>query len=50
MMLVDGRFAIPGAQPPEAILQTLRRAWEQSRPVVVGNRTAGVCGPDGCAV
>ena len=48
--LVDGRFAIPGAQPAELILQTLRRAWREShKPVtVVGGGAA--CGPDGCAL
>lgn len=30
LFLVDRRFAIPGAQPAEVILQTLRRAWDES--------------------
>lgn len=47
LFLVDGRFMIPGAQAPDVIVRTLRRAWERSRPVVI---TGGeVCGPDGCA-
>jgi predicted DsbA family dithiol-disulfide isomerase len=52
LFLVDGRLAIPGAQPTEVILRTLRRAWSE-RPVLttisgeVGD--APTCGPDGCA-
>jgi len=48
--LIDGRFAIPGAQSAELILQTLRRAWRESHEAatVVGGGAA--CGPDGCAV
>lgn len=47
--VVDGRFGIPGAQPSDVILQTLRRAWdERNRPITLsGEGTA--CGPDGCA-
>lgn len=56
MFLVDRRFAIPGAQPAEVILDTLRRAWDTRQPsiTVVGDGTGGgtvdgaVCGPDGC--
>ena len=47
LFLVDGRFMIPGAQAPDVIVRTLRRAWERSRPVVITG--GGVCGPDGCA-
>jgi predicted DsbA family dithiol-disulfide isomerase len=51
LFLVDGRLAIPGAQPTEVILQALHRAWRE-RPVLstisgaVGD--APTCGPDGC--
>ncbi len=46
--VVDGRFGIPGAQPADVILQTLRRAWdERNRPVTVTGEGA-TCGPDGC--
>ncbi|HEX5496300.1 MAG TPA: DsbA family oxidoreductase [Mycobacteriales bacterium] len=54
MFLVDRRFAIPGAQPAEVILDTLRRAWDSRQPavtVVGADHAAGdapVCGPDGC--
>lgn len=49
LFLVAGRFAIPGAQPPQTILQTLRRAWDDThRPVSVLGEGAA-CGPDGCS-
>jgi predicted DsbA family dithiol-disulfide isomerase len=48
----DRAFAIPGAQDPETILITLRRAWERSNPTgqtpAVG--VAGMCTDDSCAV
>lgn len=49
--LVDGRLAVPGAQPAETLLQALRRAWAERHAVVtVGGDTGDgpVCGPDGC--
>lgn len=48
--LIDGRFAIPGAQPPELILQALQRAWQESHQPVMVVGDGGVCGPDGCTV
>jgi predicted DsbA family dithiol-disulfide isomerase len=48
LFLIDGRFAIPGAQPADLLLQTLRRAWDEGRrPVTVVGEDAA-CGPDGC--
>jgi len=49
LFLIDRMFAIPGAQAPDVILRTLRRAWEKTHLVtVVGGGEA--CGPDGCPV
>lgn len=50
MFLVDGRFAIPGAQPAEVILATLRRAWDSAKPAITVVGDGQTCGPDGCAV
>ncbi len=50
LFLVDGRFAIPGAQPAELILQTLQRAWRESHEAVTVVGGGAVCGPDGCIV
>lgn len=48
--LVDGRLAIPGAQPAEVILEVLRRAWRERHVVTVGGDPGdgSGCGPDGC--
>ena len=45
--VVDGTLGASGAQPPEQLLQLLRRGWAQRTPVTV---VAGgeACGPDGC--
>lgn len=47
--LVDRRYAIPGAQPPELILATLQRAWEDADRLVTVTGEGAVCGPDGCS-
>ncbi|AWH30052.1 MULTISPECIES: DsbA family oxidoreductase [Stenotrophomonas] len=47
--VIDGRWAISGAQPPEAFAQALRQiAAEQGAPSAAAADEA--CGPDGCAV
>lgn len=49
--VVDGRYGISGAQPPETFAQVLTQAWDDSHPRL---QTVGgadeACGPDGCAV
>lgn len=44
--LIDGSYAISGAQPREAFLRALHQAWDE-RPAVMTQ--GAVCGPDGCA-
>lgn len=47
--VIDGRWAISGAQPPEAFANALRQiAAEQGAPTTAAGDEA--CGPDGCAV
>lgn len=53
--LFDGDLGFGGAQPPERMLQALRRVWAERRPEPVGlldDLTVGgdACGPDGCEV
>jgi predicted DsbA family dithiol-disulfide isomerase len=45
--VVDRQFGISGAQPPELLLEMLRRGWAARTPmeIVTGGE---VCGPDGC--
>jgi len=50
-VLIDGQFAVSGAQPPQAFLQALEAA-AKAAPVVAEAQTSeeSVCGPDGCAI
>jgi predicted DsbA family dithiol-disulfide isomerase len=50
-IVIDRRYAIPGAQPAEAMLQALETAWK-SRPAPLERLGTPdeACGPDGCAV
>jgi predicted DsbA family dithiol-disulfide isomerase len=45
----DRAFAVPGAQDVETFLIALRRAWDHSHPVLVGD-PGNVCGDDGCPI
>ncbi len=45
----DRTYGVSGAQPADAHLEVLRKAWADSHPLtMVGDGAA--CGPDGCAV
>jgi predicted DsbA family dithiol-disulfide isomerase len=45
--VVDGKFGVAGAQPPELLLQLLQEARKRAQPIsVVADGAA--CGPDGC--
>ncbi|WNV76680.1 DsbA family oxidoreductase [Geodermatophilus sp. DSM 44513] len=50
--VVDRRYGVNGAQPAEALLQVLERAWAERAPLipVVSGGDGAVCGPDGCTV
>jgi predicted DsbA family dithiol-disulfide isomerase len=51
--VVDRRYGASGAQPPEQLLEVLRRTWAESQPLTVlanDDDTDTACGPDGCAV
>ena len=48
--LIDRRYAIEGAQPAEVLLEALRQAWSESRPVVVEGAADVSCDGDSCAV
>lgn len=48
--LIDGKYAVSGAQAPEVFAQALEEAWAD-RPAVPKVLVDGkVCGPDGCAI
>ena len=50
--VVDGRFAIPGAQDADTILTVLRRAWTKAHPLEMTDLPSDgtVCEGDSCAV
>ncbi len=51
-VLIDGQFAVSGAEPPQAFRQALEAA-AKAKPVVAEGATTSeenVCGPDGCAL
>jgi predicted DsbA family dithiol-disulfide isomerase len=53
--VIDRRYGVSGAQPPEQIVAALDRAWEAAHPgMTVLTPQAGdrgdACGPDGCAI
>jgi predicted DsbA family dithiol-disulfide isomerase len=45
--VIDRQFGVSGAQPPELLLEMLRRGWEARTPVEIVSG-GEVCGPDGC--
>jgi predicted DsbA family dithiol-disulfide isomerase len=45
--VVDRAFGTAGAQPPETLLELLRRGWETRSPLSVVSDGPS-CGPDGC--
>ncbi|MBB5139430.1 hypothetical protein HNP84_009193 [Thermocatellispora tengchongensis] len=49
--MVDGRYALPGAQDTDTLLGILRQVWDETHSnVLVAGNDAAICGPDGCAV
>ena len=50
-IVVDGRYALPGAQDTDTLLGILHQVWNETHPtVLVADNDAAICGPDGCAV
>jgi predicted DsbA family dithiol-disulfide isomerase len=47
--VIDGRYAVQGAQSPEVLAEALRRAGAAAAPHGAADRDDG-CGPDGCRV
>ena len=52
-VVVDMKYGVSGAQPPEVFGEVREKAWAERSPaiqVVDGASEADACGPDGCAV
>ncbi|MEV6281005.1 DsbA family oxidoreductase [Nocardia sp. NPDC051832] len=49
--VIDRKYGVSGAQPPEVFTQALERAWTDHAPEIeVLGGTDDACGPEGCAV
>ncbi|WMJ70082.1 DsbA family oxidoreductase [Stenotrophomonas sp. 24(2023)] len=48
--VIDGRWAISGAQPPEAFAQALRQIAAEQGATAAGGEGDAACGPSGCSV
>jgi predicted DsbA family dithiol-disulfide isomerase len=46
--VLDGRFAVSGAQSPQILLSALHQAWNEREPSPAALQEGAVCGPDGC--
>jgi predicted DsbA family dithiol-disulfide isomerase len=46
--VLDGRFAVSGAQSPQVLLSALQQAWSEREPGSAALAEGAVCGPDGC--
>ena len=46
--VVDRSLGAAGAQPPEQLLELLRRGWEAGSPLTVATAEGESCGPEGC--
>ncbi len=52
-VVVDMKYAVSGAQPPELFREVLDKAWAEQAPAIQhvgGSSEADACGPDGCAI
>ena len=47
-VVVDMKYAVSGAQPPEVFREVLDTAWSERTPAVQVVQSGDVCGPDGC--
>jgi predicted DsbA family dithiol-disulfide isomerase len=49
--VVDGRYGVSGAQPPDVLLQTMRTAYAEANPLTMVTTSAdAACEGDACAV
>jgi predicted DsbA family dithiol-disulfide isomerase len=46
--LLGRRYAVPGAQPADLLLEALHKTWDELPESIVTLREGEVCGPEGC--
>jgi predicted DsbA family dithiol-disulfide isomerase len=48
--VINGRYAVQGAQPPEAFAEVLAKVAAERAPAVAPGQDEPGCGPDGCSI
>lgn len=48
--VINGRYAVQGAQPPEVFAQVLEKVAAELAPAAAASKDEQGCGPDGCSV
>ncbi|AYF76191.1 DsbA family oxidoreductase [Nocardia yunnanensis] len=48
--VLDRKYGVSGAQPPEVFAQALEQAWRDQAPELAMVADGDACGPDGCAL
>ncbi|WP_255433863.1 DsbA family oxidoreductase [Ammoniphilus sp. CFH 90114] len=48
--VINRRYAISGAQPPDVFLQALEKAWQEENPLTLINEDGEVCDDTGCRI
>ena len=46
--VLDGRFAVSGAQSPQVLLSALHQAWSEREQTAAQPEEGAFCGPEGC--
>ncbi|MFC6713092.1 DsbA family oxidoreductase [Branchiibius cervicis] len=46
--VLDEKYGVSGAQPPEVFSRALEQAWRDAHPLVVAEPVGPICGPEGC--
>lgn len=46
--VLDGRYAVSGAQSPQVLLSALHQVWAERQPSASPPEEGAFCGPDGC--
>lgn len=47
--ILNGKYAVSGAQPAELFAQALKKAWDELAAAPEAHEEGAACGPDGCA-
>ncbi|MGH2754314.1 MAG: DsbA family oxidoreductase [Actinomycetota bacterium] len=48
--VIEGKYGVAGAQPPDVLLEALNRAWPERSPLALVTEAAEACDDDSCVV